>query len=191
MTDKHNYKLTDAQFIEAYRASEGNYSQTAKYIREHFGIPYTKQSAQERAQNHPEEIEKMYSLMENESLTAIMDFARDITLDIKLRARLYVQVMIQINRRKRLKIMADRAKAKAKPPVREGVFKFGNYILRFPGLGDHQQLTPEEAKKERLEILENINREFARLYPKPDAPLKTTDNEQTKNKKTGSDNNRQ
>ena len=96
--DKHNYKLTDAQFFEAYRACEGNYTQTAKYIQDNFKIHYTKQSVQERAENHPEEIEKMYGVMENESLTTIMDFASDITLDIKLRARLYVQVMIQINR---------------------------------------------------------------------------------------------
>jgi hypothetical protein len=175
MTAKHNYKLTDSQFIEAYRASEGNYSQTAKYIREHFNIPYTKQSAQERAMNHPEEIEQLLSIMDNESLTTIMNFADDITLDIKLRARMYVQVMHKINQRERLKIQV----AKAKQPVKavpEGVFQFGDYILRFPKRGD-PQLTPEEAKKKRLEILENINREFAKQNPQPDAPTQNHDNE--------------
>lgn len=53
MKAKHNYKVTDEQFIEAYRAAEGSYTQTAKYIQEHFNIPYTKQSAQERAQKPP------------------------------------------------------------------------------------------------------------------------------------------
>ena len=74
--NKHNYKVTDEQFIEAYRACEGNYTQTAKYIQEHFKISYTKQSAQERAENHPEEFEKMMSIMDNESLTTRNEFCK-------------------------------------------------------------------------------------------------------------------
>lgn len=115
--------------------------------------------------------------MENESLTTLMNFAGDITLDIKQRARMYVQVMNQINRHRRLKMQMARLKAKQQEkPERRGVYKFGNYILNFPTRGD-RQLTPEEAKKEREEIVENINREYNRLYLKPDEPLKTIDNE--------------
>jgi len=40
---------------------------------------------------------------------------------------------------------------------REGVFKIGDYIMRFPGPGA-PKLTPEEAKKQREEILDAINR---------------------------------
>lgn len=169
-TNKHNYKVTDEQFIEAFRACEGNYLQTAKYIQDNFNIPYTKQSVQERAEKYPEEFEKLLGQMDNESLTTIMNFACDTTLDVRLRARMYVQVLHQISRRKRLKMQEAKLKAKQPPKLeREGVFKIGDYIMRFPGPGA-PKLTPEEAKKQREEILDAINRNAPGENPKPDAP---------------------
>ena len=47
--------------------------------------------------------------------------------------------------------MADKAKAKANTHSRcaKAYLNLATIRCVFPGLGDHQQLTPEEAKKER------------------------------------------
>jgi hypothetical protein len=140
--NKHNYKLTDEQFLEAYRACEGNCSQASKYIQDHFKIPYSKQAVQDRAEKHPEEVEKMYSLMDNQSITRIMNFADNETNDIKLRARLYVQVLNQNSKRKRLRIMEAKAAKKKTEEEPEGYFQIDDYELHFPGA--NKPLTAEQ-----------------------------------------------
>jgi hypothetical protein len=147
--NKHNYKLTDEQFLEAYRACEGNCSQTSKYIQDHFKIPYSKQAVQDRAENFPDEVEKMYSLMDNQSITKIMTFADNENNDIKLRSRLYVQVLNQNSRRKRLKLQEAKANPKNKGEEEpDGYFQIGEYELHFPsseaGLPPEQELEWEK-----------------------------------------------
>lgn len=166
--NKHNYKLTDEQFKEAYRACEGNFSQTSKYIQDHFRIPYSKQAVQDRAENFPELVEKMYGALDNESVTSVMQFATDDTNDIKLRARLHVQVMNKIKHRERLKMQQARLLTKQSAPDRpEAVWEVGSYILHFPGKDKPLTAEQEQAWKDCMEEMKNG---FHRNNSKLDAP---------------------
>src|SRR5580658_7069618 len=131
-TDKKTHKLTDEQFIEAFRASEGNFSQTARYIEERFNISYTKQAARERALGNPQEFEALFSIMDNECSTSLMRFACDESNEVKLRGRFYAQVMNQLARRERMKILA--AKKKPEPesqPEPDEYFDINGYKFYF------------------------------------------------------------
>ena len=65
-------------------------------------------------------------------------------------------------------------------PERKAVYQLGNYYCDFPKRGD-QQLTPEEAKKEREEIIEAINRNAPPKTHNLTHLSKHTDNEPSKN----------
>lgn len=48
------FHLTDEQFFDILRENAGIFSRTAKAIAERYGINYSRQAAQERANKHPE-----------------------------------------------------------------------------------------------------------------------------------------
>jgi hypothetical protein len=109
-THKQTHKLSDEQFLEAYRACEGNCAKTARYIHLHFNMYYTKQAVHSRAQYHPQEVVKFYRLLDNDSTTTLMKFADDESNDIRLRARLYIQIMNKADRIQRLNMLTTNRK---------------------------------------------------------------------------------
>lgn len=53
---KQTHKLTDEQFLKALKKNKGRYGKTAKYIRQNYGIAYTRQAVRRRAKNFEGEL---------------------------------------------------------------------------------------------------------------------------------------
>jgi hypothetical protein len=91
-------KITDEQFIEAYMAANGSYADTASYIQQNFDVPFTRQAAMKRAKRFPNLKRDVLDLMENDFDDRLLKFANDDTIDIRLRARIYLQMKSQLHR---------------------------------------------------------------------------------------------
>jgi hypothetical protein len=137
-------KITDEQFAEAYIECRGNLTKTAKYIEQTCGVHYTPQAVDDRVNKSPELVDQLIRLYANYCQEKAMTFADDVTVDLRLRTRIYLQIL---NRLTRLMLLKQRATRK----VPEGVFDLNGYILRFPGNG----VTAVDDKKA---ILEGINK---------------------------------
>jgi hypothetical protein len=121
-------KITDEQFAEAFITCHGNFHQTAKYIEKNFGEHYTPQAVDDRVNKSPELVDKTIRIYASYCQEQVMAVADDVTMDIRLRTRIYLQT---INRLTRLMVLRYRITRK----VPEGVFNLNGYILRFPGNG--------------------------------------------------------
>jgi hypothetical protein len=91
-------KVTDEQFIEAYMAAQGSYEGTAGYIQQNYDVPFTRQAAMKRAKQFPNLKRDVLELMENEFDDHLLKFASDGNNDIRLRARIYLQLKNQVSR---------------------------------------------------------------------------------------------
>jgi hypothetical protein len=98
-TEKHNYKLTDEEFLEALHNNNGMYAQTAKAIEEKYGISYSRQAVRNRAQNFPEELklirEHIVEICETELLKCVM---QNDDKKLKLKAATFILNNIGYNR---------------------------------------------------------------------------------------------
>ena len=88
--DKHNYKLTDEEFLTALRENNGMYAPTARAIEEKYGISYSRQAVRDRAGSFPEELkdirEQIVETLETELMKCAM---QDENLNVKLKAILF------------------------------------------------------------------------------------------------------
>ncbi len=91
-------KITDEQFITAYMASGGSYEGTARYIQENYNVPYTRPAALKRAKRYPDLQREVLELRENEFDDHLVGFAKDVTIDMWLRIRIYLQLKTQLHR---------------------------------------------------------------------------------------------
>jgi len=91
-------KVTDEQFIEAYVAANGSYAGTAQYIQQNYDVAFSRTAAMKRAKKFPNLKRDMLELMENDFDDHLTKFAHDEGNDIRLRARIYLQLKIQLNR---------------------------------------------------------------------------------------------
>jgi len=90
---KHNYKLTNEQFIEALTESKGNYTLTSQYIQQKYDIPYSVPAVYYRVQKHTETTEKIAAKLTNNCPLHLTTFADDNTNDIQLRTKLYLHLL--------------------------------------------------------------------------------------------------
>jgi hypothetical protein len=110
--EKYNYKVTDKQFLETFFENDGNYTNTAKALKRKYGVKYTKQSVYERAKKFPKEVEQLCELREDFCEGGLLTFADDEGNDIRLRTRIYINIMNRLSRYN----LRRKAEA-AKPPV--------------------------------------------------------------------------
>ena len=89
-SEKHNYKLTDEDFIEIYNHNFGLYTQTARMIEEKYGIKYSRQSVWERSRALHERLTDQNKEMIDEAKTMLFKaITQNSDLKTKLRASLY------------------------------------------------------------------------------------------------------
>jgi hypothetical protein len=91
-------KITDEQFITAYMACYGNYAATARYIEQHYNIPFTQQAVRKRAKCNPNLQNEVRELLEDDFDFHLQQFAKDETVNIWLRARIYLELKAQLHR---------------------------------------------------------------------------------------------
>ena len=137
-------KVTDEQFAQAFLECNGSYEQTAQFIERTYGVHYTRQAVDDRVNKSPELIDKITRLYANHLQWQVMSFAEDVTVDIRLRSRIYLQVLNRLTRLMMLKYRITRK-------VPEGVFDLNGYMLRFPGNGI-------KAPDDKQTILDAINK---------------------------------
>lgn len=58
-TEPTRYHLSDAEFLQALTINSGVFVKTAKWIEDHYKIPYTRQAVRKRAQNFEAELEEI------------------------------------------------------------------------------------------------------------------------------------
>jgi hypothetical protein len=99
LTEKHNYKLTDEEFLTALRDNNGMYAPTARAIEEKYGISYSRQAVRDRAQGFPEELklirEHIVEICETELLKCLM---QNDDMKLKLKAAIFMLNSIGGNR---------------------------------------------------------------------------------------------
>jgi len=139
-------KITDEQFAEAFIICSGNFSETARYIQQTYGVHYTPQAVDDRLNKFPELVDRLNRLYANYCQSQVMSFADDATIDVRLRTRIYLQIL---NRLTRLMLMKYRITRK----VPEGVFDLNGYLLRFPGNG----VTALDDKQTILDAINKTN----------------------------------
>ncbi len=129
MPNQHEPKITDDQFKEALMECHGIIPLTVQYIIKKYNVTYTKQSAYERAKNFPEVNDYIINMLDDHCSAKLIAFADDETGDIRLRARLYSQMINRIDRFRRTKMLAaTRGYLNRRP---EQVYKLHGKIQHF------------------------------------------------------------
>lgn len=128
--DKQTHKITNEQYLDAFRKAGGNYTLTAKYIEQAYGISYTRRSAFERAKNFPQEVNMVWLMRQDHSDAALLTYADDESNDIRLRVRIHLN---QVNRATRYMLnykpnAAALQQAQERP---KGVFDINGQIVDF------------------------------------------------------------
>jgi hypothetical protein len=63
---KQTHKLTEEQFSKALKKNKGHFGKTARYIRQHYGIAYSRQAVRQRAKNFEGELsERLHALAQH------------------------------------------------------------------------------------------------------------------------------
>jgi len=124
--EKHNYKLTDEEFLEILRLNSGLFSSTAKAIQRKYNIPYTRQAARDRARNHPEFLSEVeQENLESAHLSILQLLRQNKDLNIKFKAaRFYAQTKGKAEFNSILE-------NKTQYELKEQVIKIGNTVLKF------------------------------------------------------------
>ncbi len=91
-------KITEEQFITAYTAAYGNYAGTARYIEQHYNISITRQAVRKRAKGNLNLQREVSELLEDDFDFHLRNFAEDETVNIWLRARIYLEMKAQLHR---------------------------------------------------------------------------------------------
>jgi hypothetical protein len=131
-------KITDEQFIEAYVAAGGSYEGTANYIQQNFDVPFTRGAVMKRVKRYPDLQRDVRDLKENEFDDHLLKFAEDGANDIRLRARIYLQMKIQLNRLNNKTQKASNASHSFQPQGPDGFDIDGN-ILDFSDDADDEE----------------------------------------------------
>jgi len=76
MVNKHNYKITDEQFIEMLQETNGKLSLVPKAIYNNYGITYSRQGVHDRAKKFAGELEKIRQADPEYSNKRLMRFFR-------------------------------------------------------------------------------------------------------------------
>jgi hypothetical protein len=123
---KHNYKLTDAQFLEILSANGGLFGITAKAIQRKYKIAYSRQAVRERAQNHPEFLKELVEEnIETSHLSILQLMKQNKDLNTKFKAaRFYA---LTKGKAEFNTILEE----KPQHELKEQLIKIGNNVLKF------------------------------------------------------------
>jgi hypothetical protein len=90
---RHNYKLSDEEFLNILQENGGLFSATAKAIQRKYKLRYSRQAVRERAQKHPEFLKELEEENIEKAHLTILDLmkqGKDLNIRFKA-ARFYVQ----------------------------------------------------------------------------------------------------
>jgi len=122
---KHNYKLTDEEFLDILRKNGGLFGPTAKAIQKKFKIAFSRQAVRERANKHPEllqEIQEEGIELAHLTFLELMKQTKDLGIRFKA-ARFYAQT--------KGKDEFNLKETENKEGQKVQAYKFGETILKF------------------------------------------------------------
>ncbi len=128
--DKKTHKITDEQFLETLKENDGSCTDTANAIQKKYGISYTRQSAHERAKKFPEVERQKIDLREEQNDQALLDYANDENVDIRLRIQIRQGAANRLCKYRLLSMKLDAAKPKPSSEP-EGYFEIDGKEINF------------------------------------------------------------
>jgi hypothetical protein len=104
--EKHNYKVSDEDFLAIPRENNCLFAQTAKAIEQKYNITYRRQAAEQRAKKYQKEIEEYRKEISDFTVGAIYEAAKqDKDMKLKFRAAIHIT-----NKLGKIKAMIPRPK---------------------------------------------------------------------------------